>query len=357
MSDKAIELAQLIKGWARELGFGQAAISHPGLHQAEARLNAWLAKGYQGEMHYMASHGTKRSRPAELEPGTQSIISLRMDYLPPAAPMAGTLANPRLGYISRYALGRDYHKTLRQRLKALAQRIQTETGPFQHRVFVDSAPVLEKPLAAQAGLGWMGKHSLIINRQAGSWFFLGEIFTSLALPPDNPTNGHCGRCRACIDICPTQAIVAPYLVDARRCISYLTIELKGSIPEPLRPLMGNRIFGCDDCQLICPWNRFARQSTETDFLPRQGLDSTGLLELFAWSEAEFLGRTQGTALRRIGYNQWLRNLAIALGNGPPTQEARQALHNRLDHPSDLVREHCHWALKRFESTQETMQPP
>lgn len=347
MSNGAAKLAQLIKGWARDLGFQQAAISQPGPVQTEQQFNDWLAKGYQGEMHYMASHGTKRSRPTELEPGTQSIISLRMDYLPPAAPMAGILANPSLGYISRYALGRDYHKTLRQRLKALVQRIQTETGPFQHRTFVDSAPVLEKPLAAQAGLGWVGKHSLIINRQAGSWFFLGEIFTGLALPPDNPTKGHCGSCHACIDICPTQAIVAPYVVDARRCISYLTIELKGSIPESLRPLMGNRIFGCDDCQLICPWNRFARQSTETDFLPRHGLDNATLLELFAWPEDTFLHSTQGTALRRIGYNQWLRNLAVALGNGPATSKAIKALKTRHQDPSPLVREHVGWALKQL----------
>jgi epoxyqueuosine reductase len=345
----AEELAQLIKGWASELGFQQAAISQPTLPLAEQQLNDWLDKGYQGEMHYMASHGSKRSRPTVLEPETRSIISLRMDYLPPAAPMAGTLNDPSLGYISRYALGRDYHKTLRQRLKTLVQRIQTLTGPFDHRVFVDSAPVMEKPLAAQAGLGWVGKHSLIINRHAGSWFFLGEIFTSLELPVDEPVKGHCGSCHACMDICPTQAIVAPYVVDARRCISYLTIELKGSIPEPLRPLMGNRIFGCDDCQLVCPWNRFARQTTETDFLPRHGLDARRLLELFAWTEAEFLQFTEGTALRRIGYNQWLRNLAIALGNSLSKGIAAgipESLAQRLAHPSELVREHCHWALQQ-----------
>lgn len=350
MPRDATQLARLIKGWASELGFQQAAISQPALPPlTEKRLNHWLEQGFQGDMAWMASHGTKRSRPTELEPATRSIISLRLDYLPPAAPMAGTLKDPNLGYISRYALGRDYHKTLRQRLKKLVERIEAETGPFFHRVFVDSAPVMEKPLAAQAGLGWQGKHSLIINRRAGSWFFLGEIFTSLKLPPDEPVKNHCGSCHACMDICPTQAIVTPYQVDARRCISYLTIELKGSIPEPLRPLMGNRIFGCDDCQMICPWNRFARQTTETDFLPRHGLDARRLLELFAWSEEEFLQRTEGTALRRIGYTQWLRNLAVALGNSlraSHSAEVTEALKARQEHQSELVQEHCHWALQQ-----------
>jgi epoxyqueuosine reductase len=341
------ELAEDIRHWGRQLGLAQVGITDIDLSQAEQRLQHWLAQGHQGEMDYMARHGSKRSRPAELEPGTCSVIAVRLDYLPPAAPMAGALADPERAYVSRYALGRDYHKLLRKRLALLAERIAERVRPFQHRVFVDSAPVLEKPLAEKAGLGWVGKHSNLINRQAGSWFFLGEIYTDLPLPADRPVASHCGRCSACLDICPTAAIVAPYVVDARRCISYLTIELKGPIPLELRPLLGNRIYGCDDCQLICPWNRFARTSAESDFLPRNGLDSARLCELFAWDEAEFLRRLEGSPIRRIGHLSWLRNIATALGNGPNSAKVTALLRQGLQHPAELVREHCHWALNHL----------
>jgi epoxyqueuosine reductase len=339
-------LAQHIRQWGAALGFQHVGFSHIDLAAAEAALNDWLAAGRHGEMAYMAQHGSKRSRPAELVPGTLSIISARMDYLPPAAEAWGVLGNSSLGYIARYALGRDYHKLVRARLQKLAARIQESIGPYGYRVFSDSAPVLEKPIAAQAGLGWVGKHSNLLSRTAGSWFFLGEIYTDLPLPPDAAASAHCGRCTACIDVCPTRAIVAPYTVDARRCISYLTIELHGAIPEPLRPLMGNRIYGCDDCQLVCPWNHRAQTTQETDFLPRQGLDAPNLLDLFAWSEEEFLHRTEGSALRRLGHERWLRNIAVALGNAPPHSAIRDALRARCDHPSALVREHAVWGLVR-----------
>lgn len=338
-------LASQIKTWASELGFQDVGICDTALDEAERRLDNWLNAGMHGEMHYMAAHGRKRSRPQLLQPGTQSIISLRMDYLPePGKVSRDQLENPAMAFVSRYALGRDYHKLIRKRLQTLADRIAAAIGPFGYRVFVDSAPVLEKAIAEKAGLGWVGKHSNLINRRAGSWFFLGEIYTDLELPCDLPASNHCGQCRACIDICPSQAIVAPYTVDARRCVSYLTIELHGSIPLELRPLIGNRIYGCDDCQLICPWNRFARLSREGDFKPRHNLDSATLLELFGWTENQFLQFTEGSAIRRIGYQRWLRNIAVALGNGPKTDVVSQALIDKLDHESELVREHVRWAL-------------
>ena len=340
------ELSEQIKHWGHELGFQQVGITDTNLQVAEQRLQDWLAQGYHADMEYMHKHGLKRSRPALLQPETVSIISVRMDYLPEShEPIENTLNNPVAAFISRYALGRDYHKMLRKRLQKLAIRIEQEVGVYGYRAFVDSAPVLEKAIAEKAGLGWIGKHSNIINKKAGSWFFLGEIYTSLPLSSDAPSTNHCGQCTACIDICPTQAIVAPYQVDARRCISYLTIELKGAIPKKLRPLMGNRIYGCDDCQLICPWNRFARISKETDFSPRHNLNAQHLIELFNWTEIEFLQKTEGSAIRRIGYEQWLRNIAIALGNAPVSTAGRSALNAKLHHSSELVREHALWALK------------
>jgi len=338
-------LAQAIKTWGRELGFQELGIADIDLGTAEARLTDWLNAGYHGAMDYMARHGTRRSRPAELVPGTRSVIMARMDYLPqPRGAMGPPRRGPSDAVISCYALGRDYHRLLRRRLQRLADRITAAIGPFGHRVFVDSAPVLEKPLAERAGLGWIGKHTNLIDRQAGSWFFLGTLYTDLALPPDAQARDHCGRCSACLAACPTGAIVAPYRLDARRCISYLTIEHPGSIPPPLRPLLGNRIYGCDDCQLVCPWNRFARLTAEPAFLPRDGLARATLVELFAWDEATFLTRTAGSALRRIGHERWLRNLAVALGNGPPGPPVAAALAARADHPSALVREHVAWAL-------------
>ena len=341
------QLAQSIKDWGRELGFQQVGIADVELEEHERRLHEWLSAGYQGEMDYMAAHGHKRSRPAELVEGTLRVISVRMDYLPGDTEMSRRLADPEQAYVSRYALGRDYHKLVRKRLQQLAERIQGVVGPFGFRAFVDSAPVLEKALAQQAGLGWIGKNTLLLNRKAGSWFFLGELFVDLPLPVDEPvTRDHCGSCHACLDICPTGAFVGERLLDARRCISYLTIELKGAIPENLRPLIGNRVFGCDDCQLVCPWNRFARPSAETDFLPRHGLDNSQLATLFRWSEEEFLQRTEGSPLRRAGYQRWLRNLAVGLGNAPSTIAVIEALELRRDDPSELVREHVAWALER-----------
>ena len=341
-------LARQIKHWGNELGFAAVGIADCELSRAENELQQWLDKGFHGEMDYMAAHGSKRARPAELIPGTQRIISVRLDYLPPAAadPEA-VLNNPNAGYIARYALGRDYHKVLRARLQHLADRISAEVGEHHYRVFTDSAPVLEVELATKAGLGWRGKHTLLLNREHGSWFFLGEIYTDLPLPIDAPESDHCGTCHACIDICPTAAIVAPYQVDARRCISYLTIELKGSIPEAFRPLIGNRIYGCDDCQLVCPWNRFAQTAELADFSVRNGLDSAGLIDLFGWSENDFNDRLAGSAIRRIGHSRWLRNIAVALGNAPRTPAIQAALRHRLDHPSALVREHVGWALAGY----------
>ncbi|MGC8098749.1 tRNA epoxyqueuosine(34) reductase QueG [Metapseudomonas otitidis] len=341
------ELADAIKTWGRELGFQQVGISDVNLGEHEAHLQRWLEAGHHGEMDYMAAHGSKRSHPDELVPGTLRVVSLRMDYLPGDTRMAQVLAEPEKAYVSRYALGRDYHKLIRKRLQQLADRIQAAIGPFGHRAFVDSAPVLEKAIAEQAGLGWIGKNTLVLNRKAGSYFFLGELFVDLPLPVDAPhSSEHCGRCTACMDICPTTAFVAPYQLDARRCISYLTIELKGSIPEALRPLIGNRVFGCDDCQIVCPWNRFARPSDQGDFQPRHNLDNTELASLFAWTEEEFLSRTEGSPLRRAGYERWLRNLAVGLGNAPSTVPVLEALRARRDHPSELVREHVRWALAR-----------
>ena len=340
-------LAQDIRTWGRELGFQQVGIAGITLGQDEAHLLDWLAQGQHGRMEYMARHGSKRSRPEELVPGTLRVVSVRMDY--GTGDDAGawqTLEEGERAYVARYALGRDYHKVMRNRLQKLADRIAQAVGPFGHRVFVDSAPVLERALARDAGLGWIGKHSCLINRDAGSWFFLGEIFTDLPLPVDAPASAHCGTCTRCIQVCPTGAIVAPYRVDARRCISYLTIELKESIPEDLRPLVGNRIFGCDDCQLACPWNKFAVRNEEPDFRARNDLEHATLAQLFAWDEAQFLQRTEGSAIRRAGYEGWLRNIAVALGNAPTTPSVMAALASRRDHPSDLVREHVAWALAR-----------
>ncbi len=345
-ADALASLARSIKRWGQELGFQELGVAGIDLSDAEQHLMQWLQRGYHGEMGYMARHGTRRSRPHELVNGTARVITARMDYWPAAARDAeATLADPQLGYVSRYALGRDYHKVLRSRLQRLAERIGAVSGPFGYRVFVDSAPVLEKPLAQQAGLGWIGKHTNLLDQRAGSWFFLGEIYTDLPLPVDTPARPHCGTCSACIDACPTGAIVAPFQLDARLCISYLTIELRGSIPEPLRPLLGNRIYGCDDCQLVCPWNRFAQPTPETDFLPRHDLDRRTLIELFQWEEDEFLQRTEGSPIRRIGWECWLRNIAVAMGNAPAADEVIDALAARAEHPSSLVREHVQWALR------------
>jgi epoxyqueuosine reductase len=347
MKPNDAQLARRIKQWGKELGFQQVGITDTDLSAAEGRLMEWLQQGCHGTMHYMERHGKKRARPSELVPGTIRVISVRLDYLPEAAKIsAKILENPIQAFLSRYALGRDYHKTLRKHLQKLAGRIEQEVGPFGYRAFVDSAPVLETALAEKAGLGWIGKHSLVINKKAGSWFFLGELYTDLPLPPDQPAENHCGTCSACIDVCPTQAIVAPYRVDARRCISYLTIELRGSIPAELRRLIGNRIYGCDDCQLVCPWNRFARLSEEPDFQPRHQLDDNELVDLFAWDEATFLKKTEGSAIRRIGHVCWLRNIAVALGNAPTSQAILAALELRQYHPSELVREHVEWALQQ-----------
>jgi epoxyqueuosine reductase len=342
-------LAQQIKSWAAELGLHGVGITDCDLSTAETELLNWLAQGYHGEMDYMAKHGTKRTRPAELVPGTVRVISLRLHYLPPDARDSWEVMNdPQAAFISRYALGRDYHKVMRAHLQKLAERIQAAVGEFNYRVFTDSAPVMEVALATKAGLGWRGKHTLLLNREAGSWFFLGEIYTDLPLPVDDPVSAHCGVCQACIDICPTQAIVAPYELDARRCISYLTIEHSGAIPVALRALMGNRIYGCDDCQLICPWNRFAQTSSSADFTVRNGLDSVQLVALLAWTEAEFNERLQGSAIRRIGHERWLRNIAVALGNAPASAEIMAALKSRAEHPSEIVREHVQWALSQHQ---------
>jgi len=337
-------LAEALKARARELGFQKLGVSGTDLERDRAYLERWLELGRQGGMGYMSRHGSKRSTPAELVPGTVRVIAVRMDYLPePGGAMERALAEPERAYIARYALGRDYHKLMRKRLERLAEWLEAEAGPMQHRVFVDSAPVLERALARKAGLGWIGKHTNLLDRQDGSWFLLGEIYTDLPLPTDDPVAGHCGSCRACIDVCPTQAIVAPYELDARRCISYLTIEHKGPIPVELRSAIGNRIFGCDDCQLVCPWNRYARLTGEQDFRPRHGLESAKLVELFGLSESEWLARTEGSALRRAGYEGWRRNLAVALGNAPATASIREALDTAADDPSALVREHVAWA--------------
>jgi epoxyqueuosine reductase len=339
-------LAATIKAWGGELGFQAVGIADVDLGPAEQRLLEWLSAGRHGELDYMARHGAKRARPAELVPGTVRVITARMDYLPEAVDSWQVVEDGERAFVSRYALGRDYHKVLRGRLQRLADRVAAEIGAFGYRVFTDSAPVMEVELARKAGLGWRGKHTLLLSRNAGSFFFLGEIYTDLPLPPDAPVSEHCGACAKCIDVCPTGAIVAPYELDARRCISYLTIELKGAIPVALRPLIGNRVYGCDDCQLVCPWNRYAQVSREPDFQVRNGLDRAALIDLFAWTEREFQARLAGSAIHRIGYERWLRNLAVGLGNAPSGERVIAALRARADHPSALVREHVLWALER-----------
>jgi len=340
-------LAADIKRWGLELGFQQVGITDTQLDNDEAHLLQWLQAGHHGEMDYMERHGTRRSRPAELVAGTIRIISARMDYWPDDAQAATTiLQDPALAYLSRYALGRDYHKLIRKRLQKLASKIESSTGPFGYRAFTDSAPVLEKALAQHAGLGWIGKHTNLINEHAGSWFFLGELYTNLPLPVDSVAENHCGTCHSCIDACPTRAIIAPYKLDARLCISYLTIELRGTIPRHLRSMIGNRVYGCDDCQLVCPWNRFSSPGDEADFHTRHGLDASELVRLFAWTRQAFEENTCGSAIHRIGYECWLRNLAVGLGNAPSTDTVLTALRARQDDPSELVREHVDWALEQ-----------
>ena len=363
-SEQLATLSRSLRDWGRELGFAEVRVVDVDLGDAEDQLQAWLGAGFHGQMDYMAAHGSKRARPAELVPGTLRVICARMDYLPRAETSDTEAsdwrsdeqrrhADPAAAVVSVYARGRDYHKVLRARLQQLAERIALEVGPFGYRVFTDSAPVMEVELAQRAGLGWRGKHTLLLNRDAGSMFFLGEIYTDLPLPVDEATTAHCGECRACIDACPTQAIVGPYRLDARRCISYLTIELKDSIPEDLRPLIGNRVYGCDDCQLVCPWNKFAQRSALSDFDVRNGLDAASLVALFAWTEEDFNTRLEGSAIRRIGHQRWLRNIAVGLGNAASTEAGLRgdpalvaALRSRLAHPSALVREHVQWALAR-----------
>jgi epoxyqueuosine reductase len=344
------QLAGSIREWGRELGFQQVGIADVDIAADEERLMAWLDQGRHGAMEYMQRHGRRRARPQEVIPGTLRVIAVRMDYLPPQARDADeVLADSQRAYVSRYALGRDYHKVLRNRLAQLAEKIRAHSASQSHRVFVDSGPILEKAFARNAGLGWIGKHTNLLHRNAGSWFFLGEILTDLPLPIDTPASNHCGTCRACIEVCPTRAIVAPYELDATRCISYLTIELRTSIPVEFRKALGNRIYGCDDCQLVCPWNKFAKFAAESDFTPRHRLDDAKLVELFEWSEEQFLARTEGSAIRRIGYECWLRNIAVALGNAPTTDEVVRALQLRSDHASEMVREHVRWALEQHAS--------
>ncbi|MDQ3025495.1 MAG: tRNA epoxyqueuosine(34) reductase QueG [Pseudomonadota bacterium] len=340
-------LEERVKQWGLELGFDAVAIAGTELAAEEARLLEWLDRGWHGEMEYMARHGARRARPAELVPGTVSVVTARLNYTPDESRDSWeVIEHPDLAFVSRYALGRDYHKVMRSKLQSLADRMTAELGQFHYRVFSDSAPVMEVSLAQRAGLGWRGKHTLLLSRDAGSLFFLGELFVALDLARDTPVTEHCGTCARCIVICPTQAIVAPYQLDARRCISYLTIEHPGAIPEELRPLMGNRIYGCDDCQLVCPWNKYAKVAAVPDFAVRNGLDASSLVELFAWTEDEFNRRMEGSAIRRIGHERWLRNIAVALGNAPPGPRARAALQSRAAHPSALVRSHVAWALAR-----------
>ncbi len=341
-------LALRIKSLARESGFQRCGIAGVELGEDEGFLRDWLANGLYGTMDWMARHGDKRARPHELVPGTLRVVSVGLDYGQDPDAAWRTLDDGDRAYVARYALGRDYHKLMRRRLQQLAERVAADIGPFGHRVFVDSAPVLERALARNAGLGWIGKNACVINKDAGSFFFLGEIFIDLPVPVDTPATAHCGTCSRCIDICPTQAIIAPNRVDARRCISYLTIELKGSIPEEFRAAIGNRIFGCDDCQLVCPWNKFAARFDEPDFRVRNDLDRATLVDLFAWTEAEFLQRTEGSAIRRTGYEGWLRNIAVALGNAPRSEIVLDALESRREDVSDIVREHVTWALQRHQ---------
>ncbi|HEY2345861.1 MAG TPA: tRNA epoxyqueuosine(34) reductase QueG [Xanthomonadaceae bacterium] len=348
----AAQLKARIRAWANELGFQRIGVTGVELDEDAAWLRDWLEQGLHGDMQWMARHGELREKPDALRPGTLRVLSVRMDYTTsePDADWAA-LHDGERAYVARYARGRDYHKLMRNRLQKLADRIAAEVGPFGHRVFVDSAPVMERALARNAGLGWIGKHTCLIDRDAGSWFFLGEIYTDLPLPVDAPSSAHCGTCVRCIDICPTQAITAPHRLDARRCIAYLTIEHEGAIPEELREPIGNRVFGCDDCQLVCPWNKFAKTASEPDFRARNRLDSAGLVELFAWTEEEFLQRTEGSAIRRLGHERWLRNIAVGLGNAPTTPAVIDALQSRHDHPSELVREHVAWALERHRPAQ------
>lgn len=341
------QLAQDIKAWGKELGFQQVGITNCDLELAYGHLEAWLAKQFHGEMAYMAKNKELRRHPEKLVPGTIRIISVRLDYYPQDSKLKSILGNKDKAYVSCYTLGRDYHKVIRNKIKRLAKKINEQVKDHAWRAFTDSAPILERAVAEKAGLGWVGKNTMLMNRDGGSWFFLGELFTNIPLPIDEPDNkNHCGRCTACIDICPTQAIVAPYQLDARRCISYLTIEYKGSIPLEYRKAMGNRIYGCDDCQLCCPWNKFAKPTNETDFQPRHGLDDAHLIDLFLWNEDEFLQKTEGSAMRRVGYECWLRNLAVALGNASSSEQTINALKSRLDYRSSLVQEHVQWALQQ-----------
>ena len=350
------KLANDIKQWGMELGFNEIRITDTNLYEAEIEHQSWIAKGFHGEMDYMAKHGVKRTRPEELVPNTNRVISARLDYLPPNTTNSESVLNDSSkAYISRYALGRDYHKVMRKKLQKLCKKIQAEiikynVTEFCYRVFTDSAPVLEIAIAEKSGIGWRGKHTLLINKNHGSWFFLGEIYTNLLLPIDQPVSNHCGTCSSCMDVCPTQAIVSPYQVDARRCISYLTIELKGNIPIEFRSLIGNRVYGCDDCQLFCPWNKFAETCNEKDFYVKNGLDDVSLLQCFNWSELEFNKYMSGSAIYRIGYEQWLRNIAIGLGNAHTTKEIITALKDRIKDASPMLREHINWALIQHEST-------
>jgi len=350
--DSPEQLAASLRGWAAELGFQDVGFSTPALAEHENHLSRWVSEERHGVMHYMQKHGTKRARPDELVPGTTTVISVRMNYLPEDQDnLRDRLEEPEKAYVSRYALGRDYHKLMRRRLQQLADKITAECGEFGYRAFVDSGPVLEKALAEKSGLGWIGKHTNIINKNEGSWFFLGELLTDLPLPVDTNTaaSNHCGSCSACIDVCPTQAITAPYQLDARRCISYLTIEMRDSIPIEFRKAIGNRIYGCDDCQIFCPWNKFAQLTKEADFAPRHQLDDITLCELFSWDETSWLEKMSGSAIRRIGYEAWMRNIAVALGNAPRSDEVLRALESRKNDPSPLIREHVAWALAEHTS--------
>ncbi|MDG1026571.1 MAG: tRNA epoxyqueuosine(34) reductase QueG [Gammaproteobacteria bacterium] len=343
------QFAADVKAWGNELGFQEVSITDVDLSEHEPHLKAWIAENYHGAMSYMAENHDKRCHPEQLVPGTIRVICARMDYAIDSQDSLASMDNTGKAYVSRYARGRDYHKLIRKRLQKLATRIKEETGPFGYRAFVDSAPVLERALAEKSGMGWIGKNTMLINKKAGSWFFLGELFTDLPLPVDAPVSDHCGTCTACLDVCPTNAFVAPNQLDATRCISYLTIELRSAIPVEFRKPMGNRIFGCDDCQMVCPWNKFSKHSDEKDFTPRHGLDDAQLVDLFAWSEHDFLNRTEGSAIRRIGYDCWLRNIAIALGNAPTSKEIIAALNSRLNNVSEMVNEHITWALQQHTS--------
>lgn len=345
------QFAADIKTWGVELGFQEVSITDIDLSKYEQHLESWIARNYHGAMSYMAENHDKRCHPEKLLPGTIRVVCVRMDYSKDSKNSLELIANTGKAYVSRYARGRDYHKLIRKRLQKLAERIQETAGPFGYRAFVDSAPVLERALAEKSGMGWIGKNTMLINKNAGSWFFLGELFTDLPLPVDDQVSDHCGTCSACIDICPTQAFVRPNLLDATRCISYLTIELRTSIPEEFRQAMGNRIYGCDDCQIVCPWNKFSQLSTEKDFSPRHNLDDAQLVDLFAWTEEEFLQRTEGSAIRRIGYQCWLRNIAVALGNAPSSTEIIKVLRSRLSNSSAMVKEHIEWALQQHGQTE------